>query len=142
MNTTQQAAGELIVSAMAENLIGSEIIKLAGEINEKIKNGEKIFNLTIGDFNPQLFPIPALLKEEIIKHYNLNETNYPPADGMPTLRLAVANIEQMFTSANKKLKKIQQFYFKSPKLLTAKYLSTVNPSACSTPVSLPKSLER
>lgn len=58
------------------------------------------------------------------------------------LRLAVANIEQMFTSTNKKSKKIQLFYFKSPKLLTAKYLSTVKPSACSTPVSRPKSLER
>ena len=43
------------VSQMAENLIGSEIIKLAGEINEKIKNGEKIYNLTIGDFNPKIF---------------------------------------------------------------------------------------
>ena len=58
------------------------------------------------------------------------------------LCLAVAKIEQMFTSTNKKLKKIQLFYFKSPKLLTAIYLSTVKPSACSTPVRLPKSLER
>ena len=46
------------VSEMAENLVGSEIIKLAGEVKEKIKQGEKIYNLTIGDFNPKLFPIP------------------------------------------------------------------------------------
>ena len=32
-----------------------------------------------------------------------------------------------------------QFYFKSPKLLTAKYLSVVKPSAYSTPTSLPRS---
>ncbi len=42
---------ELKVSRLAENIIGSEIIKLAGEVNEKIKAGEKIYNLTIGDFN-------------------------------------------------------------------------------------------
>ena len=57
------------VSEMAENLVGSEIIKLAGEVKEKIKQGEKIYNLTIGDFNPKLFPIPAELKAEIIKAY-------------------------------------------------------------------------
>ena len=33
------------VSKLAENIIGSEIIKLAGEVNEKIKQGEKIYNL-------------------------------------------------------------------------------------------------
>ena len=39
------------VSNMAEHLIGSEIIRLAGQIQEKIKMGQKIHNLTIGDFN-------------------------------------------------------------------------------------------
>ena len=81
---------KLKVSHMAENLIGSEIIKLAGEINEKIKNGEKIYNLTIGDFNPKYFPIPQTLKDGIIKAYNNDETNYPPADGVLTLRQSVS----------------------------------------------------
>ncbi len=81
----------LKVSTKAANLIGSEIIKLAGEINQKIKEGHKIYNLTIGDFNPNLFPIPTFLKKEIIKAYEANETNYPPADGMADLRKAVAN---------------------------------------------------
>src|SRR3954462_3476939 len=79
-----------LVSAMAENLIGSEIIKLAGEINEKIKKGEKVFNFTIGDFDPSIFPIPAELTEEIIKAYHKGHTNYPPANGMPELRKVVA----------------------------------------------------
>ena len=52
------------VSEMAENLVGSEIIKLAGEVKEKIKQGEKIYNLTIGDFNPEFFPIPTELNPE------------------------------------------------------------------------------
>jgi aspartate aminotransferase len=80
----------LPVSQMAENLIGSEIIKLAGEVNAKIKNGEKIYNFTIGDFNPKIFPIPAELKAEIVKAYELDETNYPAGDGMLELREAVA----------------------------------------------------
>ena len=53
-NTTSPKARELTVSRMASKLIGSEIIKLAAEINEKIKNGETVFNLTIGDFNPKM----------------------------------------------------------------------------------------
>ncbi|HTL83254.1 MAG TPA: pyridoxal phosphate-dependent aminotransferase [Bacteroidia bacterium] len=80
------------VSRMAESLIGSEIIKLAAEINEKIKNGETVYNFTIGDFNPKIFPIPAGLKKEIIEAYNNDETNYPAADGMLDLRKAVSNL--------------------------------------------------
>jgi len=79
-----------IVSKKAENLIGSEIIKLAGEINEKIRQGKKIYNFTIGDFNPKIFPIPDELKQNIIGEYYREQTNYPPADGVPELREAVS----------------------------------------------------
>jgi len=78
------------VSEMAEKLVGSEIIKLAGEVKEKIKKGEKIYNLTIGDFNPQIFPIPTELKQEIINAYQNDETNYPPANGVLALRESVS----------------------------------------------------
>lgn len=80
------------VSKIAENIIGSEIIKLAGEVNEKIKQGEKIYNLTIGDFNPEEFPIPTELKQHIINEYSANQTNYPPADGMLELRTSICNL--------------------------------------------------
>ena len=40
------------VAEMAENLIGSEIIKLGGEIRDLIAKGNKIYNFTIGDFDP------------------------------------------------------------------------------------------
>ena len=79
-----------LVSQKAEHLIGSEIIKLAGEVNQKIKEGQNIYNLTIGDFNPSLFPIPHVLKQYIIDAYNNNETNYPPADGMLELRTSLS----------------------------------------------------
>lgn len=80
------------VSKLAENIIGSEIIKLAAEVNEKIKQGENIFNLTIGDFNPKEFPIPGELKQYIVDEYSNDQTNYPAADGMVELRQAISNL--------------------------------------------------
>ena len=91
MNETLAAQNSATqVSAMAENLIGSEIIKLAAEIKEKIRNGDKILNYTIGDFDPKLFPIPAELTQEIIKAYENKETNYPAANGIQELRTTVS----------------------------------------------------
>src|SRR3954470_5923316 len=78
------------VSEMAETLIGSEIIKLASEINEKIKKGDKIFNYTIGDFDPKIFPIPQGLNDAIVKAYRDNQTNYPAANGIAELRKVAA----------------------------------------------------
>jgi aspartate aminotransferase len=91
MNTATQTQKSK-VSKIAENIIGSEIIKLAGEVNEKIKQGEHIYNMTIGDFNPKEFPIPVELKQYIVDAYFDNQTNYPPADGMLELRNAVSNL--------------------------------------------------
>ena len=79
------------VAEMAENLIGSEIIKLGGEIRELIAKGNKIYNFTIGDFDPKVFPIPTELKRAIIEAYEAEMTNYPPANGLPELRKAVVN---------------------------------------------------
>ena len=83
---------DLKVSKLAQNIIGSEIIKLAAEVNEKIKQGEKVYNFTIGDFNPKIFPIPAELKTAIIAAYEDDQTNYPAADGMLELRQSVAKL--------------------------------------------------
>ncbi len=90
--TTVEKNIDLKVSKLAENIIGSEIIKLAAEVNEKIKKGEKVYNLTIGDFNPKVFPIPAQLKRAIIQEYENDQTNYPAADGMLELRTAVSKL--------------------------------------------------
>jgi aspartate aminotransferase len=80
------------VSKLAEHIIGSEIIKLAAEVNEKIKQGEKVYNLTIGDFNSKVFPIPTELKQYIQEAYEDDQTNYPAADGMLELRQAVSQL--------------------------------------------------
>jgi len=78
------------VSKLAQGLRGSEIIKIAGEINELKRQGQNIANLTIGDFDSNIYPIPTELKEGIIAAYNDNQTNYPPADGMLNLRESVS----------------------------------------------------
>jgi aspartate aminotransferase len=79
-----------LLSRLAESQGGSEIVKLCNEINKRIAGGEKIYNYTIGDFNPQLFPIPALLEDLIVDAYRQHKTNYPPAAGVTDLRQAVS----------------------------------------------------
>ncbi len=78
------------LSHLSETLIGSEIVKLGGEIREKIRQGEKIYNFTVGDFDPSIFPIPKELEEEIITAYKNHFTNYPAAEGNIDLRESVA----------------------------------------------------
>jgi len=78
------------LSQLAESLIGSEIVKLGNEISRRVNEGEKIYNYTIGDFDPAIFPIPDRLEEKIISCYRERYTNYPPADGLVELRNAVA----------------------------------------------------
>lgn len=82
------------VSRMAGSLIGSEIIKIGNEVNDMIRKGEQICNLTIGDFDPSIFPIPAELQTEITRAYQSGHTNYPPANGMAALREAAASFTQ------------------------------------------------
>lgn len=78
------------LSNLAETLIGSEIVKLGNAISERIRNGEHIYNYTIGDFNPKIFPIPSQLEHLIIQAYQDRQTNYPPGDGVYELREAVS----------------------------------------------------
>ena len=78
------------LSQLAETLIGSEIVRLGNEIKEKIRQGERIFNFTIGDFDSSIFPLPKELENEIIQAYKDGYTNYPPAEGMLDLRKSIA----------------------------------------------------
>ena len=78
------------LSNLAETLIGSEIIKLGGEIKERIRRGERIYNYTIGDFDPLIFPIPKELEDEIVEAYRQHFTNYPAAEGNLDLRESIA----------------------------------------------------
>ncbi len=79
---------------MADSMTGSEIVRLGNEISARIRNGEKIYNYTIGDFDAHIFPIPQLLEQLIIEAYQQHYTNYPPAEGVLELRQAVAGFIQ------------------------------------------------
>jgi len=79
------------LSHLSETLIGSEIVKLGGEIRERIRKGEHIYNFTVGDFDPKIFPIPKELEENIIEAYREHFTNYPPGEGSLELREAVSH---------------------------------------------------
>jgi len=80
------------VSVLASSLIGSEIIKIGNEVNDLKRKGAHIANLTIGDFDPTIFPIPQELEDEIITAYQNHQTNYPPADGILPLREMVVEL--------------------------------------------------
>jgi len=77
------------VSTLANTLIGSEIIKIGNEVNDMKRKGAQIANLTIGDFDSSIYPIPNDLKNEIVEAYHQGHTNYPPADGILSLRETV-----------------------------------------------------
>ena len=85
-----QAKPELRVGEMARGLIGSEILKIAGDIRALVRGGREICNLTVGDFDPKQFPIPKRLETAIVAALERGETNYPPSDGVLELRQAVA----------------------------------------------------
>jgi aspartate aminotransferase len=77
------------VSQMAAGIVGSEILKIAAEIRAMAAQGQRICNLTVGDFDPKQFAIPAELLSAITAAYQAGETNYPPSNGMPDLRTEV-----------------------------------------------------
>lgn len=78
------------LSHLSETLIGSEIVKLGADIREKIRQGDKIYNFTVGDFDPSIFPIPKELEDAVVEAYRRHFTNYPAAEGNLDLRDAVA----------------------------------------------------
>jgi len=88
------------LSHISQTLIGSEIVKLGGEIRERIRNGERIYNFTVGDFDPQIFPIPKELEDAIVEAYRNRFTNYPPGEGSLELREAVSTFAKDYQGLN------------------------------------------
>jgi aspartate aminotransferase len=77
------------LSQLAQGLTGSEILKISGEIRALSDSGRDICNLTVGDFSPKEFRIPAELERLIAEALAAGETYYPPSDGVKELRQAV-----------------------------------------------------
>ncbi len=78
------------LSALARGVVGSEILRIAAEIRALKAKGATICNLTVGDFDPAQFPVPASLLEGVRAALAAGHTNYPPSDGVLALREAVA----------------------------------------------------
>jgi aspartate aminotransferase len=77
------------VSRLADDLRGSAILTIAGEVRALIAEGKPILNLTVGDFSSKQFRIPKELEEGIIEALRAGESTYPPPNGLETLRSAV-----------------------------------------------------
>lgn len=82
------AAGRL--SQLAHSLVGSEILKIAGEVRQLREAGAPISDFTVGDFDPAQFRIPPTLEAGIERALRAGHTNYPPSSGIAPLRAAVA----------------------------------------------------
>jgi len=75
---------------IAETLPGSQILAVSNAIKERVRGGEKIYDFTVGDFDPVIFPIPAALEAGVIESYHAGQTNYPDAQGNLDLRESIA----------------------------------------------------
>jgi len=80
------------ISTMAQNLVGSEILRVAGEVRAQIAAGHSILNLTVGDFSSTEFPIPEALSAAITDALAAGHSNYPPATGVMECRVAVQKL--------------------------------------------------
>lgn len=80
------------LSALAAGVVGSEILRIAQQIRLLKAEGGEICDLTVGDFDPAYFPIPASLLEGVTSALRAGHTNYPPSDGVLPLREAVVHL--------------------------------------------------
>jgi aspartate aminotransferase len=79
------------ISRLVDQMSGSEIIRIGNAVSEQVRQGASICNLTIGDFDPKLFPIPEGLRDGVMAAYQAGQTNYPPAAGTADMRQAAAD---------------------------------------------------
>lgn len=86
---TPEAPPARRVATMAAGLVGSEILKIAADVRALRAAGTKVCDLTVGDFDPAQFRIPAFLEARIVEALRRGETNYPPSAGLAVLREAV-----------------------------------------------------
>jgi aspartate aminotransferase len=91
----EQATPELSlqsISTMARGLVGSEILRIAANVRTLVAQGQAVCNFTVGDFAPAQFPIPEALRDAAIEAYGAGRTNYPPSEGIASLRKAIVQM--------------------------------------------------
>ncbi len=92
MRDVLNAVSDRSLSVLAQGLVGSEVLKIAGEVRALIASGRAVANLTVGDFSPSEFRIPPLLGSLIAENLANGQTNYPPSDGTLELRRSVVDL--------------------------------------------------
>ena len=82
------------LSRLAQGLVGSEVLRISGEVRAAVAAGREVLNLTVGDFDPREFPLPKKLVEGIKAALDAGHSNYPPSNGILELRKAVVDFYQ------------------------------------------------
>jgi aspartate aminotransferase len=85
-----QSSLDSALSNVARGLNESGILRVTRQVRGMLARGEKVANLTVGDFDPRYFPIPQKLADEIQAAIGRGETNYPTPEGMLPLREAIS----------------------------------------------------
>lgn len=114
------------LSDSVRGLVGSEILKIAAGVRELIASGRPVCNLTVGDFNPKLFPIPDALLQNLQRALASGETNYPPSNGLMALREAVVEFTARRWGARYPIESVLIASGARP-ILYGAYRSVINP---------------
>lgn len=86
-----QSSLDASLSIAARGIQESGILRITRQVRAMLARGEKVVNLTVGDFDPRYFPIPKKLAEEIQAAIGRGETNYPTPEGMLPFRQAISD---------------------------------------------------
>ena len=84
------AGGDWYLSDMANGIERSRILSIAADVRNMKAAGKEVAAFTVGDFSPEQFPVPSIFIEELTTAVTSNQTNYPPAAGLPELRQQIA----------------------------------------------------
>lgn len=86
-----QKSLDAALSDCVRGLQESGILRITRQVRAMIARGENVVNLTVGDFDPRYFPIPAKLSHAIQSAIARGETNYPNPEGVLVLRQAISD---------------------------------------------------
>lgn len=82
------------LSRLASQIEYSEIIHLAASAQRASSQRKDLCDLIIGDFDTTLFPLPRALNEAIKQAYDEHQHDYPPLEGVLSLRQNLAQLMQ------------------------------------------------
>ena len=83
--------GEWYLSELANGIERSRILSIATQVKKMKAEGKLVTAFTVGDFSPEQFVVPHTFTEELAVAVQQNQTNYPPAAGLPELRESLSN---------------------------------------------------